>query len=318
MGSNLPSPRRGINHTCEIVGSVFAIALITAVAFFPAYGGTSWDLDPMKAGQFGDLIGGYFGTAFLVVSVAVVVGSYRSQRKTNEYNAFESRFFELLRYHRDNTIEIDVGNGIEGRRAFVSFIREWRILLGIVKQTEAKVDVVLSVQDRGILAYLAFFHGSGLNSRETLLGEASPRFGKVLVLELIRQMTLTWEEHKHMERKGSALAISTLDGSQYINLLSAKTLAYTPCEGHHSRLAHYFRHLLHLSKYALRHAPGGFAGEYVDLVRSQLTTHEQAVLALHSAAVDEWKTEDRPREGLIKDIPPGFIKPHEFDIRSPI
>lgn len=304
-----PKPR-GPTHTWEIVGTVIALLTITLFGFIPeAYRGD--ELDPTKAGQFGDFIGGYFGTVFLVISVAVLIGSYRNQRFANQVSAFESRFFELLRYHRDNTVEIEV-DSIKGRRAFVSFLREWRLLLPLAKEAEVKIGAELSVVDRAALCYLAFYNGSGPNARRTFIQAASKStYPPELVAEVLERMSDERAFYKAQERANAELG-------SIVNGKAARPLAYTPYEGHHSRLAHYFRHLFHLVKYAANHAPEKTAQEYVDLVRAQLTTHEQAVLALHAASVDgPWRSQSYLQDfHLIKNIPMGFLTDEEFPVRT--
>lgn len=310
MNTNQKQRQRGPTHTWEIWSSVAAIICMTLFGVFPeAYRGTEWS--PEKAGQFGDFVGGYFGTVFLVVSVAVLVGSYRNQRFSNQVAAFEGRFFELLQYHRDNTVEIEV-ESIKGRRAFVSFIREWRLLLPLVEKSEKVVSVELSVKERAILSYLAFYHGSGPNARRTFEKAAIPSYGEPLVAEVLRQMSVDWEAYTRFANGEPDFYAKQEDGKV------CKSLAYVPFEGHHSRLAHYFRHLFHLVKYAASHAPGDTSQEYVDLVRAQLTTHEQAVLALHAASVEgAWRTQSYLQDfHLIKNIPMGFLMDEEFPVRE--
>jgi hypothetical protein len=310
MKTKKKTTERGPKHTWEIWTSVVAILVITLFGFIPAaYRGDHWD--PTTAGQFGDFIGGYFGTVFLVVSVAVLVGSYRNQRFANQVTAFESRFFELLRYHRDNTVEIEVET-IKGRRAFVSFLREWRLLVALVKEAEVGISTPLNVLQRAELSYLAFYHGSGPNARRTFEQAASRGgFSAELVAEVLRRMTADWKFYKQKE-SAQADPTSVVDGKL------VKPLAYTPFEGHHSRLAHYFRHLFHLVKYAANHAPGDTAQEYVDLIGAQLTTHEQAALALYAASVEgAWKTQTYIEDfHLIKNIPLGFLTNDEFPVRE--
>ncbi len=301
---------RGPTHTWEFVGSLVALLVITLFGIIPdAYRGSYWD--PTKAGQFGDFVGGYFGTVFLVVSVAVLVGSYRNQRFSNKVAAFESRFFELLQYHRDNTVEIEV-ESVKGRRAFVSFIREWRLLVALVQEAESQVSKKLTIPERAILSYLAFFHGSGPNARRSFEQAAAKDYPSELRTAVLDKMSADWKVYRNAHITDAPIDAGDTGGKV------RKPLAYIPFEGHHSRLAHYFRHLFHLVKYAADYAPGETAQEYVNLVRAQLTTHEQAVLALHAASVDgEWRSEPYLQDfHLIQNIPLGFLTDEEFPVRE--
>jgi hypothetical protein len=62
---------------------MFIIGFITIHLFLfsSAYTG-SWVIDPIKAGQFGDFIGGYVGTIFLLLSIVLLYSNLRLQRKT--------------------------------------------------------------------------------------------------------------------------------------------------------------------------------------------------------------------------------------------
>jgi hypothetical protein len=97
-----------------------------------------------------------------------------------------------------------------------------------------------------------------------------------------------------------------------------KPVPYVPYGGHHSRLAHYYRHLYHIIKYADMHAPAGTAVEYVDLARAQLTTSEQAFLALHAYSMrGAWDTGGYIQKyHLTKNIPPGYFEAGSFDITA--
>jgi hypothetical protein len=298
-----------------------AIIVITAFGLIPkAYRGSDWSAD--VAAKYGDFVGGYFGTVFLVISLALVVVSYRGQKRANDLTLFESRFFELLRYHRENTLEIEIDQ-IRGRRAFVSFIREWRLLLKLVEQAELAVGHRLTVCERSAISYLAFFHGSGPNGRRSFEEAAIKRYSQDLVIKIIGLMSNDWGIYKRYsnqepERDRTMQELSSGIVNPESDPEKLCPLAYVPFEGHHSRLAHYFRHLFHVINYAEDHAPGASAQEYVDLVTAQLTTHEQAVLALHASSYEgEW------RDGillqkfhLIKDLPKGFLKSEEFDVRA--
>jgi hypothetical protein len=55
-----------------------------------------------------------------------------------------------------------------------------------------------------------------------------------------------------------------------------RKLGYKPFEGHQSRLGHYFRHLYQMICYIYSHE-NGRASEYADLLRAQLSNHEQAL-----------------------------------------
>jgi hypothetical protein len=130
-------------------------------------------------------------------------------------------------------------------------------------------------------------------------------------------MSIDWVIYKKASKADMPEAEWNPAPTGYPPSMNQRPLAYTPFEGHHSRLAHYFSHLIHIVKYAANHAPGDTGQEYVDLVRAQLTTHEQVVLALHAASVEgPWKSQNILQDfHLIKNIPKGFLTEEEFNIR---
>lgn len=276
-------------------------------------------ITPGNAGLLGDFVGGFIGTILFLISLIVLFVTFWNQRETNRRAAFESRFFELLRYHRDNTTEIDLGE-VKGRRGFVYLFREWRLLHELVTKAAANKQISLNGNQISQLAYIALFNGSGPNGHVLLEDNAlAKNFDPSLITEIINLMSQDWEVYQR------CFPVSRLRFRKPSLLSSGKTkaedlepLPYVPFGGHHSRLAHYYRHLYHLVKFAALHAPRGKASEYVDLARAQLTTSEQALLALHAYSIPSgWDRGDYIQEyHFIKNIPPGFFKKENFDVRG--
>jgi len=191
--------------------------------------------------------------------------------------------------------------------------------LKVVRAAEVATLHPLEVESRARLAYLAFFHGSGPNARKGLRKAASSdKYSKKLVNRVIREMSKVWRGCGRRSRllEKSQLKMNLIPGST-----REKPLAYIPFEGHHSRLAHYYRHLFQLVDYVHRCAPEGTEFNLVKLVRSQLSTHEQALLALHAYSVkDQWracKTNYISEYDLIGDLPGEFLRPDkEFPARK--
>lgn len=309
---NAQKPKKP-HHWIEIGVALASLAAIIFIAFRPTFAGST--LNAQNAAQFGDFIGGFLGTILLIVSGCLVISAYRLQNFAEQVRSFEAHFFEMLKYHRDNMMEIDV-DGIKGRRAFVSFIREWRLALDIVDKSAAQSGHELQVEDRARLAYFAFFHGSGPNARNDLLRSAS-KYPKDLVEELIEVMSCVWKEASKVPTFSERLLKKLgLISSQRCASNNSKNLAYIPFEGHHSRLAHYFRHLYQIVRHVDKTAPEGTEQDHIDLVRAQLSTHEQALLALHAYAVrDPWiDSQYIDKYGLIQDLPDGFLNPSEFPV----
>lgn len=307
--------------TIEHKGELIACAAFITIAHLPLFAATFQgnQLDATKAAQFGDFVGGYLGTVALVISFIFVSGSYRNQKQTNQKTTFESRFFELLNFHRENVNDIEI-DAIQGRRAFVSFIREWRLVLQLARAANTEQNTAASDLELSKLSYIAFYFGIGPNSTRVLLDEAKELHPRPLVEALIEKMSQDWKAYKLVREIGDDAALTefpTSLGQKKGKQL--KPLSYLPFEGHQSRLAHYYRHLFHLVKYAAESAPDGTAQDYIDLVRAQLSTHEQALLALNSLSLfGPWANRTEKRDyiqsfNLIKNIPRTFFTGDEID-----
>lgn len=279
-------------------------------------------LDPAKLGQFGDFVGGYSGTLAILVSVYFVLKSYENQSQTNERVSFESRFFELLRYHRENVDELRVKH-LTGRRVFVSMIREFRDVLKIVTKLSETEKISSDSQQRMAqiqLAYLAFYYGVGPNSTRVFESSIPNSFNQKFVELLIQEM-------ERIQKKFNALP----KGHSEDERRKVTRLDYRPFDGHQSRLGHYYRHLYQTVKYVALHAPENTMAkqmqrpnvkrgrEYVDILRAQLSNHEQSLLCLNTISPlgNAWMKEGYIEDfELIKNIPLDFFSESELDLKS--
>jgi hypothetical protein len=313
-------------HRLEAITFTVGTGLILGFLWAPTYyPGLENSLDAETAARYGDFVGGVIGTVLLVFSACLLIAAHKQHDATEKSHkeqhvatealrSFEARFFEMLKYHRDNMTEIDV-DGIRGRRAFVSFIREWRLALKIVKTACENCKQTLEVKEKARLAYLSFFHGSGPNAQNDLK-DAAKKFGydPDLVNDLIKQMSEVWSEHPANNSINLGCSSSKSIARRSDELL--KGLAYAPFGGHHSRLAHYYRHLYQLVDYVHWVAPNESQKFHVALVTAQLSTHEQALLALHAFSVkSRWLGSPYIDDyDLIADVPEEFIQSDDFPI----
>lgn len=58
-------------------------------------------IDTTIWGQFGDFIGGTLGTIFSLISVMLVVWTFKTQNKTSETQRFNDLFFELIKLYQE-------------------------------------------------------------------------------------------------------------------------------------------------------------------------------------------------------------------------
>lgn len=275
----------------ELIIISLSIFFINIFLFFKAFSGN--ELNSTNASEFGNFIGGYMGTLFALASVIFLYSTLRDQRRTSEIEKFETRFFELIRLHRDNVQEITLKTQ-NGKKIFVLFIREFREIMKIVKEVfkNDKLDIKQIIE----ISYLAFFYGIGPNSTRILKNSLTD-YDKIKVNKLIQEL----ESQKHEIKK-------------------ERNFDYVPFEGHQSRLGHYYRHLFQSINYCHNKKIDIDKYEYIKLIRAQLSNHEQALLFLNSISKlgKPWKDENLIKTyRLIKNIPGDFFDPkNEIDIKE--
>lgn len=275
----------------ELLTIAIGVFIIHIFLLFKAFSGN--ELNSTNASEFGSFIGGYMGTLFALVSVIFLYTTLRDQRRTSEIEKFETRFFELIRLHRDNVQEITLKTQ-NGKKIFVLFIREFREIMKIVKDV-FKNDKLEKKQIIEI-SYLAFFYGIGPNSTRILKNSLS-NYDKSKVKKLTEELQ-----------------------SQKKEVKKERNFNYVPFEGHQSRLGHYYRHLFQSIAYCHNKKIDIDKYEYIKLIRAQLSNHEQALLFLNSISKlgKPWKDENLIKTyRLIKNIPEDFFDPKkEIDIKE--
>jgi hypothetical protein len=63
-----------------------------------------------KSGQIGDFIGGVVGTIFSLSAFLLLALTFYEQTNFSKKERFESKFFDLLKLHRENVLELENGN----------------------------------------------------------------------------------------------------------------------------------------------------------------------------------------------------------------
>lgn len=339
-GKNVGCESPGISWKWGLLILVAAIGIPVLPLFFEPYDAfigfipqTQNSIDPTKAGQFGDFVGGFIGTIAFIASVFVLYVSYQNQKatnrqmltdqrqmiesqdKANKRTIFEARFFELLKIHRENVAEFEIEDK-KGGPVFVYLIREFRLTLNVAEEVRKSRDILYNQVQEIDLVYLAFYYGVGPNSTR-LLHNATSHLEDSLAEHLIRE--LVFIQNTFRDKKMGLLEESEIPNKQFIDWAEER-LGYQPFDGHQSRLGHYYRHLWQMMKYVDGHAPEGTAKEYAGIVRAQLSNHEQALLCLNalSSIGAAWNGANGllNKYELIKNIPKGFFDSNtELDLK---
>lgn len=284
-------------NSIEILTIIGGLFIIHVFLFFSAFNGES--IDAENANQFGSFIGGYIGSIFALISVVFLYSTLKEQRKTSAIEKFETKYFELIQLHRDNVAEIVIRNS-NGKKVFVTLIREFRETLIITKRICRENDIKLEPEEHINLAYMTFFYGVGPNSSR-ILKKSLVNFPEILIEKLLFELE---DEDENLKDKTT----------------KKRNFSYTPFEGHQSRLGHYFRHLYQTVMYVDNSDLKIDKYSYVKILRAQLSNHEQALLFFNSLSFlgQNWRTENLITEyEMIKNLPESFIDENtEIDVKK--
>lgn len=251
--------------------------------------------DPSLFEKYGSFVGGFIGSLFSLAGFLLLFEAIIQQQKMFEKQQFESKFFDLLKIHRENLSELKKripikGNKYEeGRRVFVMMRKEFGEIIGIVREQQQKLNVSLSEIQTVNLSYLIFFYGvsetlfnKGQNQTSMLREKLeNSTYDKVLLDSVIQACCQCMDEE-----------------NQYIRF-----------NGNQVRLGHYYRHLFQVVKFVdqstiIKPAEKYF---YLKTLRAQLSAHEQLIL-FYSVVSDIGKPWITPvnyiaRYRLIKNVP---------------
>jgi len=269
-------------------------------------------IDTSIFANYGALVGGILAAVFSLVSILLIIQSFNEQSRQNELQNIESRFFELLKLHRENVDEFH-SKGKDGRSVVIAIYDEFHSLLETIEfwytfEKSGLQDKKVWKKRCAEVAYLITFYGIGNKSTENLLNQikaiVANDFFYYIELDgmLLRNMIKAHEirkEENQMKAKGRR--------------------KYLDHDGHQSRLGHYFRHLFQVVRF-IDNQPSELLSyerkySYIKTLRAQLTTHEQALLFYNSltALGEKWeltiKDDNRKlitKYNFIRNIPDGF------------
>jgi Putative phage abortive infection protein len=201
---------------------------------------------------------------------------------------FESRFFELLRFHRENMAEITLDKNIKGREAFVHFYDYFEKLYHNIEKNFLNYHSPQSPDRLTYFAYTIYFHGFNNNEYANFANKLNP-----------------------LERNAIEESIRSFRGP-ILEQQSIKKFGYKVDDGVYKWLGHYYRHIYYTAKFVVDREPifddlnkeNATKLEYMKILRSQLTSHEQIMLYYNAMAwfPDKWK-EYFIDFKLIKNLP---------------
>ncbi|CAA0251217.1 putative phage abortive infection protein [Tenacibaculum maritimum] len=269
-------------------------------------------IDSSIFADYGTIVGGILAAIFSLISILLVIQSINEQERQNELQNIESRFFELLKIHRDNVQEF-YSKGKSGKSVVIDIYDEFNELFEFIKLWYTFEKSELSDEKEwnkrcAEIAYLINFFGLGNKTTNNLLNQ---------IKEIVSNDAFYNRELYPMALKNM---VDAHEKRREENKNKPKSeRKYLDHDGHQSRLGHYFRHLYQAIKFIdeqpLRLLSYSDKYSYSKTLRAQLTTHEQAIFFYNSLTSLgkpwEYSQTDNNKKlitkyNLIKNLPTDF------------
>ena len=280
-----------------ILVSVFLLILITIIQFVRASGHLSWDIDTNLWAQYGTFIGG----VLLAVTLSYQFYSFKKQKEQSEKQfretQLQNRFFEMIKYHRENVLEfnhIDPNSNnkriVEGRKVFVEIYNQFIEIHKVVSRKELLKKV-------GINALSDYYNSANNESQNQFRSSLEYATGFSEDESIINRIQIDISYHflfygvlssQEGPLKDTLIRYNPKYIKEIFDKLSAQKAFYDPkikyFGGHLHRLGHYYRHLFQSVKLIDENPDLSFPEKYsyIKNLRAQLSTYEQIMLFIDS------------------------------------
>lgn len=295
--------------------------VITIIDGYWIWGGEKTDYE--VTGQFGDFFGGVIGTFFALSGTFLIVLTFLQQSKHNQKENFKSKFYEMLRLHKENVNEIQIQDK-KGRKAIEVFVKDLNTIYIIVEKAIEEI--------RNTNA----FHTIGVNDCDELSKMKKKLNNDIDRKRLIHKLSYGYffygidEYHITKKREDIIYAINSVVNTMIIRERLTLPEGSFPefNSNYNSFLGHYFRHLYQMVKFVAKTEndllPESEKYDYVKIIRAQLSDYEQILLYYNALSVmgEKWITplgkKNKEEMGyiarfkLVKNIPYYF---HYFGIK---
>ncbi|OHX64704.1 putative phage abortive infection protein [Flammeovirga pacifica] len=244
--------------------------------------------------KYGSFMAGTIGPIFSLVGFILIYETIKWQKKLFERQQFEVKFFEMMKYHREN-VELlrhkdpssEEPITRKGREVFITLYQQCHQLQKEVEECLPKGEEQNEKEFHELtlnITYLIFHFGLQEHSKDALISILS----------------------KYIPLHSDNL-ISTLKNKK---CKYNKELPFYV--GHQSKLGNYFRHLYHTIKYVdqTKFLTVEEKQSFIKMLRAQFTTYEQAIIFYNamSALGKKWRENQWiEKYELIKNIPPKFL-----------
>jgi hypothetical protein len=273
-------------------------------------------IEPGIFSSYGSFVGGVVGPFFALAGVLLLITSIAEQKDAFIKQQIESRFFQLLEIHRENSSQVQIKNR-SGKKIFISMLRElyesYKVACSVCKKH------LINQTDVPNIAYLAFFYGAvGDVSEEILRNHLSAKkYNNNFLDELFKQY-----KNRRTEIGDKKFDCKIFDGHQWTEI-GGKKFDYKVFDGHQSRLGHYYRHLFQVVTY-IDGQPKSVLNyrekyQYIKTLRAQLSTQEQLLFFWNSISDLglAWEKDSNiildnnkliTKYNIVKNIPEGYSK----------
>jgi hypothetical protein len=280
--------------------SVIGISLMIYFACIKSFNDYSFQINPDLASQYGTFISGLVGPIFTLVGFLLIYETIKRQREDFDKQQFENRFFEMVRYYRENVATMEfktpfskVNEMTTGRQVFVELKKQSKVLIEEISKYISKKENQSDKEYQEFIlkiSFLIIYYGVGETTKQTLLDKLKiiiPNKAVNLIEELRKKKT------KYNE----------------------KIVFYG---GHQSKLGFYFRHLYQTVKFVDNNNTLSEDEKiaYIEILVSQLTNYEQAILFFYSMSPfgKEWRDNKYIlKYKMIKNLPHHFLGDINFN-----
>jgi hypothetical protein len=269
-----------------ILGFVFYTTLI----FHPTYNNFKFFKNDILSSNLGNSLSGLVGTLFSLAGILLIIETLISQTKMFEMQRFESKYFELIKIHRnniDNLIKrVKKDSTWQGRQVFIEIYDELKMIMDSINELCNAEDLTLTEIQRGGIAYTLLYFGIGHSSEKILKEYIKRHYFDISQSKLLKIIDI----------------LKTKKKGQY------NTYRF---EGHQMRLGQYYRHLYQTVDFVHNNINLKYKQKYnyIKTLRAQLSTHEQSLLFFNSLSVlgANWRIKKILSDyKLIKNLPPEF------------
>lgn len=292
-------------------------------------------MDFTNTGQIGDTIGGTTAP-FIGLSVALLTFcafwvqytfNVQQEKRLHEQEVltkkdhFENRFYDLLRFHRENVSEISFNRENASKKVFTSMFKELRFIYKIADRIRQVQLIEIENEDLYSVVYSIFMYGVGIYSDSLVdsnINKDLNAFTDILRKEL-KSMKSSWRNRKEYYpilagekpiKKDFYISEDIIFYKIKENTNIALHCDSLPFEGYSSVLELYTKQLAYLFKYIDEQDEKIITEKqnYADIVNIQLSAYEHLIIYYNSISIfnDVWKLNDTNllnKYKILKNVP---------------